>query len=162
MLPLLLLLLLLTHRNPADVAGRMLTFTYVALISGLIVFNLEGDAGSIWKRLEVIYSLLSFYMLMPFVFMSLFWSDKRFFTADAASKMYHTRAYYPAKFVAGLPFNIAVALAFHLLYYGMAGMRHAPLAVLQSSVIAVLMALISIQVGPQQAGDPRVLRGGLG
>ena len=124
----------------------MLTFIYVALISGLIVYNVDGDAGSIWKRLEVIYSLLSFYMLMPFVFMSLFWSDKRFFTADAGSKLYRTSAYYPAKFVAGLSFNVAVALAFHLLYYGMVGMRHAPLAIVQSAVIAVLMALISIQV----------------
>lgn len=92
------------------------------------------------------YALLSFYMLLPFVFMSLFWSDKRFYTADAASKIYHPRAYYPAKFVAGLPFNVAVALSFHLIYYAMAGLRHAPWAVAQSAAIAVLMCLIGMQV----------------
>lgn len=34
--------------------------------------------------LQVLYNLLSFYMLMPFVFMSLFWGDKRFYMADVA------------------------------------------------------------------------------
>lgn len=40
-------------RNPADMGGRMMTFTYVALLSGLVAWNLPGGADSIMSRVSV-------------------------------------------------------------------------------------------------------------
>jgi pentatricopeptide repeat protein len=31
----------------------MLTFTYVGLISGIILYGLPADASSVWKRMQV-------------------------------------------------------------------------------------------------------------
>jgi hypothetical protein len=58
-----------------------------------------------------------------------------------------------------LPFNVAVALAFQLVFYGLAGLRHGPVYVVQSTVIAVLVALIANQVG-RLGAPPRGGRGG--
>lgn len=40
-------------RNPADMGGRMLTFTYVAVLSGLVAWSTIGTAESILQRLGV-------------------------------------------------------------------------------------------------------------
>jgi hypothetical protein len=58
-------------RNPADVAGRLLTFTWVALLVGLIYYDMPTDAGSIRQRLNLLFATLCFFVLMPFVNMSL-------------------------------------------------------------------------------------------
>lgn len=39
-----------------------------------------------------------------------------------------------------------MALSFHLIYYGMAGLRHGPVHVVRSAVVSVLMALNATQV----------------
>lgn len=44
-----------------------------------------------------------------------------------------------------LPFNVAVAVAFQLIFYGMAGMRHGAYHVARSTLVAVLLALIATQ-----------------
>ncbi|KAF8072475.1 abcG12 [Scenedesmus sp. PABB004] len=131
--------------NPADVGGRMMTFTYVALISGLVSWSLPGDANSIFQRMSVAYAVLTFYFLMPFVFMSIFTADKRFFAADTAGRLYHPVQYYAAKVTAALPFNVVVAVVFHLIYYGMAGMRHGPAPMAASCLICLLTGLIGMQ-----------------
>lgn len=63
--------LLKVTRNPADVAGRMLTFTWIALMVGLIYYDLPTDASSIRQRLNLLFSTLCFFVLMPFVHMGL-------------------------------------------------------------------------------------------
>ena len=93
------------------------------------------------------YAVLSFYLLMPFVFMSLFTSDKRFFKIDTTARLYHPFQYYMAKVSVTLPFNVIIAVVFHLVYYGMIGMRHGATAMGQSLVISVLMGLTAMQVG---------------
>lgn len=40
-------------RNPADVGGRMMTFTYVAAISGICAWSLPGGASSMFQRMSV-------------------------------------------------------------------------------------------------------------
>lgn len=45
--------LLITTRNPADIGGRMMTFTYVSLLSGLVAWNMPGGADSIMSRISV-------------------------------------------------------------------------------------------------------------
>ena len=93
------------------------------------------------------YAVLSFYLLMPFVFMSLFTSDKRFFAADTTARLYHPFQYYMAKICVTLPFNIIISIVFHLVYYGMIGMRHGAAAMGQSCLISILMGVTAMQVG---------------
>lgn len=40
-------------RNPADVGGRMMTFTYVALFSGIVSWGLPAGADSMFNRMSV-------------------------------------------------------------------------------------------------------------
>jgi hypothetical protein len=84
---------------------------------------------------------------MPFVFMSLFTSDKRFFAADTTARLYHPFQYYMAKICVTLPFNIIISIVFHLVYYGMIGMRHGAAAMGQSCLISILMGVTAMQVG---------------
>lgn len=137
--------LLITTRNPADVGGRMMTFTYVSAISGICAWSLPGGAESMFQRMSVSYAVLTFYFLMPFVFMSIFTSDKRFFAADTAARLYHPAQYYLSKVTVTLPFNIIIAIVFHIVYYGMAGMRHSAVAMAASGLICVLTGLIGMQ-----------------
>lgn len=110
--------------------------------------------------------MLSFYLLMPFVFMSLFTSDKRFFAADTTARLYHPFQYYMAKMSVTLPFNMIVAIVFHLVYYGMIGMRHGVGPMGMSCLISLLMGVTAMQVGDSiwsvwwlQARACNVLRG---
>eukprot|EP00775_Hariotina_reticulata_P011714 gene11714-11859_t len=137
--------LLITTRNPADVGGRLMTFTYVAFLSGLVTWNTSGLAEGMFDRLGVAYAVLSFYLLMPFVFMSIFTSDKRFFAADTAARLYHPLQYFLAKISIAMPFNIIVAVVFHFVYYGMVGMRHGWVPMLESCGVSVLTGLIAMQ-----------------
>lgn len=66
-------------RNPTDVAGRMLVFVVVAVLSSLLGYNLPDLAYTIARRVNILYTVISIYMLMPYLFMSLFVSDKRFY-----------------------------------------------------------------------------------
>jgi hypothetical protein len=65
---------------------------------------------------------------------------------DAAARRYPASAYYAAKLLASLPFNVAIALSFILTVYGMVGLRKDLWAGLEVATIAVLMSLISMQV----------------
>lgn len=83
---------------------------------------------------------------MPFVFMSIFTSDKRFFAADTTARLYHPAQYYLSKVTVTMPFNIIVAVVFHLIYYGMTGMRHGAQFIAMSCLICMLTGLIGMQV----------------
>jgi hypothetical protein len=47
--------------------------------------------------MNLLFSSLSFFMLMPFISMSLFTADRQFYLADISAKLYHPSAYYVAK-----------------------------------------------------------------
>lgn len=53
---------------------------------------------------------------------------------------------------AALPFNVAVSLAFHLIYYGMAGLRHGAPYVARSALLAVLLGLTATQARGRGGG----------
>jgi hypothetical protein len=89
--------LLAVTRNPADVAGRTLTFSWVALLMGMLYFNMPLDASSLRGRLNLLFNSLVFFCLMPYVSMSLYTADKKFYIADASAKLYRPHAYYAAK-----------------------------------------------------------------
>lgn len=73
--------LLSVTRNPADVAGRVLTFTWVGILTGVLFYDLPGDATSVQRRLNLVFSNLAFLVLMPYISMSLYTADKKFYLA---------------------------------------------------------------------------------
>jgi len=73
--------LLSITRNPADVAGRTMTFAWVAILMGLLYYGMPADATSIRGRLNMTFNILSFFCLMPYVSMSLYSADKKFYIA---------------------------------------------------------------------------------
>ncbi|KAG1673764.1 hypothetical protein FOA52_002333 [Chlamydomonas sp. UWO 241] len=146
-------------RNPADVAGRTLTFSWVALFVGLVYFNLPNgrlgddggldgsDAGTAMQlRLNTLFNNTAFFMLMPYVSMSLFTSDRRYFLAESSAKLYGPGIYYMAKVIATLPFNICAAAVYALIVYGLAGLNPDPGTAAQSVVLQTLLSLIAVQV----------------
>lgn len=80
--------LLAITRNPADVAGRTMTFAWVAILMGLLYYSMPNDASSIRGRLNMTFNNLVFFCLMPYVSMSLYCADKKFYVADASAKLY--------------------------------------------------------------------------
>ncbi|KAG2426885.1 hypothetical protein HXX76_012672 [Chlamydomonas incerta] len=141
---------LMATRNPADVAGRMLVFVWVGLFSNFLTYSLPADASSILLRANLLFALVFFFIVMPFIFMSLFTADKRFFMSEASARggsggLYTVSAYYAAKVTATSPLNIAIALTFDWIGYGMLGYRRSVLAVAQNAACAVLLALIAMQ-----------------
>lgn len=133
-------------RNPADVAGRMLTFTYVGLFIGIIFYDLDDGSASIWTRLNIIYNSVAFFMFIPYVSMSLFTSDRRFYSADISARLYHPSAYYMANVTANLPFGVANAAVFAFLVYGMSGLRDDAESIFKHCFILVIESLIALQV----------------
>jgi hypothetical protein len=89
--------LLAITRNPADVAGRTLTFCWVAVLVGLIYYDLPTSASSIRARINLLYSALCFFMLMPFISMGLYVQDKQFYVRDTAARLYSPLSYYCSK-----------------------------------------------------------------
>lgn len=57
----------------------------------------QFDAASARTRLNLLYTLLSFYCLMPYVTMGLYAADKKFYLSDSSSQLYSPWAYYVAK-----------------------------------------------------------------
>ena len=64
---------------------------------GLLYFNMPLDASSLRGRLNLLFNGLVFFCLMPYVSMSLYTADKKFYIADASAKLYRPHAYYAAK-----------------------------------------------------------------
>jgi hypothetical protein len=67
------------------------------------------------SRLNLVFMLLSFYCLMPYISMGLYASDKKFYLADASSQLYRPLAYYFAKVGAGATAAVRVSLGLSLL-----------------------------------------------
>lgn len=79
------------------VPRRTLTFTWVAILIGLLYYGMPDDGTSLRARLNLCYVGLSFVVLMPYISMGLYTSDKKFYLADASAKLYRPVAYYLAK-----------------------------------------------------------------
>lgn len=74
-----------------------LTFTWVGILIGMLYYAQPNDGISLRNRLNLCYVSLSFVVLMPHISMGLYTSDKKFYLADASSKLYRPLAYYLAK-----------------------------------------------------------------
>ncbi|EFJ48316.1 hypothetical protein VOLCADRAFT_91098 [Volvox carteri f. nagariensis] len=127
---------LIATRNPADAAGRMLTFVWVALFAAFLAYDLESDATSIFLRSTLLFAMVFFFLVMPFVFMSLFAAGEEL---PGRVNCFHTSGsiYWRPQLRGGVGG----------LYdpYGMIGYRHSVLAAVQNTTCAVLMSLISLQ-----------------
>ncbi|GBF87651.1 ABC transporter G family [Raphidocelis subcapitata] len=138
--------LLAVTRNPADVAGRMLIFAWIAVLTGLIYYNLGDTLEDLRSRLNVLFLQPTIFLLLPYVYMSLYTADKQYYVADAAAKLYAPSAYYAAKTVAVLPFAVLNVVAFSWILYGMAGLRREAVPVVANGAISALLYLIAAQV----------------
>ncbi|KAF8067234.1 ctr9 [Scenedesmus sp. PABB004] len=138
--------LLAVTRNPADVAGRCLIFCWLAVFVGLIYYNLPSAVDALRARLNVLFVEPVILLLLPYVYMSLFTSDKQYYIADSSAKLYHPSAYYVAKQLAVAPFAVLNVLLFSYTLYGLAGLRHSGAAVGMNGLMSVLIYLIAAQV----------------
>jgi len=133
-------------RNPADVAGRMLIFTWISIFLGLIYFDLGNNIADLRSRMNVLFIQPVIFLLLPYVYMSLYTSDKQYFIADVSAKLYSPSAYYVAKQLAILPFAILNVLVFSYTLYGMAGLRYNVMAAVGNGILSTLLYLIAAQV----------------
>jgi ABC-type multidrug transport system permease subunit len=139
-------------RNPADVAGRCLIFSWLAIFVGLIYYNLASDVDALRARLNVLFVEPVILLLLPYVYMSLYTADKQYYIADSSAKLYHPSAYYVAKQFAVMPFAILNVLLFSFTLYGLAGLRPDGWAIGMNGLMSVLMYLIAAQVGVRGLG----------
>lgn len=73
-------------RNPADVAGRCLIFTWLAIFLGLIFYNLPPTVDALRARMNVLFVEPVILLLLPYVYMSLFTSDKQYFIQGGCAR----------------------------------------------------------------------------
>ena len=66
-------------------------------MEGLLFYSLPDDGSSLRSRLNILFCILAFQVLMPYISMGLYTADKKFYIADATAKMYRPSAYYLAK-----------------------------------------------------------------
>ncbi|GBF91998.1 ABC transporter G family [Raphidocelis subcapitata] len=140
--------LLWTMRNPADVAGRMLLFAYLGAGCGVVFWRAADAPGldSLRDRINVLFILVQQFLMMPFVYMSLYSADKRHYVADVGARLYTTSPYYAAKSVAVLPFVIVNTLVCSYTAYGMIGLRVESRALAVHGATSVLVYLVAHQV----------------
>jgi ATP-binding cassette subfamily G (WHITE) protein 2 len=84
-------------RNPADVAGRTLTFAWVAAFAGIFYYGLPAAGAGPRLRFNMLLNIIAFYCLIPYVSMSLYTADKKVYLADMSAKLFGTSSYYAAK-----------------------------------------------------------------
>jgi hypothetical protein len=84
-------------RNPADVAGRTLTFAWVAAFAGIFYYGLPVAGSGPRLRFNMLLNIIAFYCLIPYVSMSLYTADKKVYLADMSAKLFDTSSYYAAK-----------------------------------------------------------------
>lgn len=75
-----------------------------------------------------------------------FKTDKQYYVADAAARLYRPSAYYAAKQAAVLPFAALNVAVFALTLYGMAGLRPTVAACAANFGLSALLYLIAAQV----------------
>lgn len=79
-------------------AARVLTCTYVGLLCGLLAYNANFFSfEGLVSRTNFIFGSMMLMMLLPYVSISLYTSDKQIYLADASAKCYRPSAYYLAK-----------------------------------------------------------------
>ncbi|CAD7703071.1 unnamed protein product [Ostreobium quekettii] len=132
-------------RNPADVSLRMLTFTWVGALFGLVFYGLPQDASSLYPRLNIGFMATTFLMLFPYISISLMVSDRSYFLSDMSARLYCPSAYHAAKALVSLPFNALNAAVFSMIVYGMAGLKGEEESQFRYLTLMVMVSLVFVQ-----------------
>ena len=112
---------------------------------GLLYFALPDDSSSLRPKVNMLLNMLAFFCLMPYVSMSIYYASKSTYLADVTAKLYSPSAYYVAKVLATLPFQLMSSGTFTFVLYGMAGLRHSTGAILMTTSITTITSLIAVQ-----------------
>uniref|UniRef100_A0A383VUC5 ABC transporter domain-containing protein n=1 Tax=Tetradesmus obliquus TaxID=3088 RepID=A0A383VUC5_TETOB len=139
--------LLGSTRNPFDVAGRILSCTYLGLVFGLVFYNTPADSLSgLRTRLNVCFTATFLIALVPYMTISIYPNDRKVYLADASAKLYRPWTYYLSKVLANFPFSIMGSLCTAWTLYGMAGLRPGWGPVLKAGTLSSLLYLVALQV----------------
>jgi hypothetical protein len=84
-------------RNPADVAGRTITFAWVAVSTGVFYYALPPDTAGTKLRVNMLLNSIAFFCVMPYISLGLYMADKKVYLADVSGKLIQPSAYYVAK-----------------------------------------------------------------
>lgn len=77
---------------------RIFTFTYVALLFGIMGYNVELSGLDGFNSINnMLFTTVLIMLLMPYVGISLYTADKTMYIADAGARRYRASAYYVAK-----------------------------------------------------------------
>lgn len=77
---------------------RTLTCTWIGILWGIMFYNTPADnLTGLRNRMNLTFAMLQTCILLPFVSISLYTADKRFYLADASAKLYRASSYYAAK-----------------------------------------------------------------
>lgn len=77
---------------------RVLTTTYIGLVAGLLAYKADFNSISgLQSKSNYMFGSMLFVLLLPYVNISLYTSDKKIYLADVSAKRYRASAYYTAK-----------------------------------------------------------------
>jgi ABC-type multidrug transport system permease subunit len=138
--------LLSMGRNPVDIAGRMLIFTWVGLAFGSLFYNLGPSFQDLQNKVNLLFVTVLALLLLPYVAISLFLADKQYFIADTNAGLLSPSAYYAAKLVVSTPLVLLNVAVLVLVLYGLVGLRLTTWAFFAYLASCALMYLISAQV----------------
>jgi hypothetical protein len=100
-------------------ACRIFTFTYVALLFGIMGYNVELTGLDGFNSINnMLFTTVLIMLLMPYVGISLYTADKTMYIADASARRYRASAYYVAKVGSG--FKLLGLWAFEVQFSGFA------------------------------------------
>jgi hypothetical protein len=134
-------------RNPVDVAGRMLIFTWVGLAFGALYYNLGASYTDLQNKVNLLYVIVQSLMLLPNAAISLFTADKQYFVSDTNAGLLRPSAYYVGKLAVSTPLVLLNVVVLVLVLYGLVGLRMAVGAFFACLAACGLMYLIGAQVG---------------
>eukprot|EP00878_Enallax_costatus_P019977 GHUV01021094.1.p2 GENE.GHUV01021094.1~~GHUV01021094.1.p2 ORF type:complete len:168 (-),score=18.09 GHUV01021094.1:498-1001(-) len=95
---------------------------------------------------QVVHVDIVFLVLVTSISMPLFYEDTKYFVHDTKAGLYRPLEYLLARMTVAIPFTIIMGAVLHFILFGMAGMRHGAVYMLQSCALAVLCLLIAMQV----------------
>ncbi|KAM3570024.1 hypothetical protein VYU27_007902 [Nannochloropsis oceanica] len=106
--------------NPGNVLVRLFISFTVGIFQGIVFFNSPSKTPALVQAVALLICLFVTQLqalLLPFVSMTLFIEDRKFFVREAASRLYSTSIYFLANALLELILTTACALIYGLLTY---------------------------------------------
>jgi len=112
-------------RNPGNVIARTLIMVLVATLQGTVYYKIGTDTSdgimSAYYRMGSMFYTIFAVSLLPFASLSLFIYDRRFYSAEAASRLYPTSVYYLSNILLETCLHTFNALLYALISYNLIG-----------------------------------------